>query len=168
MSLKIGSVIVPFISGFDVRQTYDELSAKTTLRTKSGSAVLQSRWQKLKSTITGSGWLPAAIDGIDKTVMLAVHCVAPLAQYGATTSITLPRTFRTDGDYTPQAAAIVGTEMVETTISISGQVCTLGAVSGATQYQVVYYPVITGVISVKKYHDTGNQLTGWAIELEEQ
>jgi hypothetical protein len=168
MSLKIGSVAIPFVSGFDIRQTYDELSAKTILRSKSGAAILQSRWQKLKSTISGSSWLPAAIDSIDKTVMQTVSCVAPLSVFGATTTITIPRTFRTETDYAPQAIAIVNGEMIETTLSLAGSVCTLAAVSGATQYQVVYYPIITGVISINKDHDTSNQLGGWTIELEEQ
>lgn len=168
MSLKIGSVEIPHISGFDVRQTYEELAAKTILRTKSGSAVLQTRWQKLKSSISGSGWLPAALDGIDKTAMQAVSCVAPLAEFGATTSITLPRTFRTETDYYPQAVAIKSGDMIATSISITGQVCTLGAVSGADQYQVVYYPIITGVIRIDKDHNVSQQLGGWSITLEEQ
>ncbi len=167
MSIKIGSIVIPYSSGFDVRQTYEEIEAKTTLRTRSGAAILQSRWKRLKSTISGSGWNPAALDGIDKTIMQDVYCVEPLSVYGATVSITIPHSYRTDAEYIPQGAALVDGDIVATPVSLSGQTATLTAVAGATQYQVNYYPIITGVLTITKSGDIDNQVRGWTIQVEQ-
>lgn len=168
MSLKIGNIIIPDIAGFDIRQSYDPILARTLLRTKSGNGIAQSRWKKIGSTISGSGWEPAALDAIDMGAMHAVYCVEPLSAYGATTIITIPHNYRTDAGYTVQAAALVSDELVSTAVSMAGQVATLTAVAGAVQYQVIYYPIITGLLTVKKSGDLDNQVRGWTIELEEQ
>ena len=168
MSLKIGIIIIPGIAGFDIRQTYDPILARTLLRTKSGNGIAQSRWSKIRSTISGSGWEPAALDAIDFGIMHDVHCVEPLSAYGATTTITIPHSFRSDTGYTVQAAALVADELVNTPVSMAGQVATLTAVAGAMQYQVIYFPIITGLLTVKKSGDVDNQVRSWTIELEEQ
>lgn len=168
MTLKIGSIEIPGMSGFDLRQTYEEEKAETLLRAKSGAGILQQRWKKLQSTISGNGWLPVAIDAIDTNAALAVSCIAPLAVYGASTSITLPRSYRTDEDYAPQGIALVNGEAVNTSISLAGQVATLGAVAGASQYQVIYVPILTGFVSISRDHDASSGLAAWSISVQEQ
>lgn len=168
MSLKIGNIIIPREAGFTLRQTYDPILARTLLRTKSGNGIGQTRWAKLRSSITGSGWQPAALDAIDLSVMHAVHCVETLSAYSATTTVTLPHAFRTDTGYTVQAWALVGKSLVSTPVSMAGQVATVTAVSGALQYQVDYYPIITGLVTISKSGDVDAQTKSWTIEIEQQ
>lgn len=167
MSLKIGNVVIPDESGFEIRQRYGQILARSVLRAKSGAGIVQYRWQKLRSTINGNGWLPAALDGIDQSVGQTVSCVASLSVYGATTSITIPHSYRTDSGYTVQADALVAGELISTPVSMAGQVATLTAVAGAEQYQVIYYPVITGLLTISKGADLDNQTHDWTIEIEE-
>ncbi|MFA6700904.1 MAG: hypothetical protein WCS28_12150, partial [Thiomicrospira sp.] len=129
MTLKIGNIEIHEQAGFDLRQTIDTIDAKTLLRTKSGSGILQSRWQKLQTNISGSGWLPDGLDGIDTYVAQAVSCIQSLSITGATINIAIPRAFRTDGDYAPQGLAIVAGEAVATPLSLVGSMATLTAVS---------------------------------------
>lgn len=165
--IKIGNIAIAPAAGFEVRQTYDDDLARTLLRMKSGAGVIQYRWRKTRSRISGNGWEPAALDAIDRSVSHAVSCVEPLSVYGATTSITIPHTYRTDTGYTVQAAALLGDEIVATPVSMAGQNATLTAVSGATQYQVIYYPIITGMLTISKSGDVDNQTRSWSIEVEE-
>lgn len=167
MSLKIGSLEIPYQSGFDIRQSYEDIGAKTLLRTKNGSAILQSRWQKLSSQISGSGWLPDGMDGLDTTVSIAVSCIGTLSKQETDTAITIPRAFRTDGDYAPQGAAFINGELVPTAISLIGSNATLTTVSGATFYAVIYVPIITGFITVSRQFDEAANLSSWTINLIE-
>lgn len=168
MSLKIGALIIPRQAGFTLRQSYDPILARTLLRSKSGAGIGQTRWAKLRSSITGSGWQPAALDAIDLSIMHAVHCVETLSAYSATTAVTIPHTYRTDTGYTVQAWALVGNILVSTPVSMAGQVATVTAVSGALQYQVDYYPIITGLVTISKSGDVDAQTKSWTIEIEQQ
>jgi hypothetical protein len=165
--IKIGAISIPDEAAFDIRQSYTPLGGKALLRTKNGAAILQQRWQKLSSTITGSGWLPDGLDAVDVSASQAVYCIAPLSVLSASNVITIPRTFRTDGDYVAQGVAIVGGEMLATPAAVAGQVATLTVVAGATQYMVVYYPVITGFITVDRQFDEANQLQSWTIDVQQ-
>lgn len=167
MSLKIGNIVIPGQAGFDLRQAYEPILARTLLRAKSGSGIPQFRWQKIRSTIAGSGWYPTALDALDLSATHAVSCIEPMSVYGAGTAITIPHTFRTDSGYSVQAAALLGDDLVETAVSMAGQVATLTPVAGASQYQVIYFPIITGLLTVNKSGDIDNQLRGWTIEAEE-
>jgi len=168
MSLKIGSITIPDEAAFDLRQTLDPIDAKTLLRTKNGSGILQSRYQKLQSSISGSGWLPDGLDGLDLTAALAVSCIEALSITGATTSISIPRAFRTDTDFAPQGLAIVNGDVIATALSLAGSVATLTAVAGASAYQVLYFPVITGFITVSRQFDKAAQTWSFTLDLQEQ
>ncbi len=167
MSLKIGNIVIPAEAGFNITQSYGQILARTLLRAKSGTGIPQSRWQKLRSTINGAGWFPAAMEGLVMGSGHAVHCVKALSAYGATTSITIPHSYRTDAGYTVQAFALVNGALVSTPVAMAGQEATLTAVSGATQYQVDYYPIITGLLTISKSGDVENETHGWTIEVEE-
>lgn len=163
----IGGIAVADLAGFDIRQGYNELAGKALLRTKNGTAILQTRWKKLASSITGMGWLPDGLDGLDTAVAHAVHCIAPLSVAAASNIITIPRAFRTDTDFAPQGGAIVGNEFVATPVALAGAAATLTAVAGATQYHVVYYPIITGFVTVDRQFDEAGQTQSWTIDVQE-
>lgn len=166
--IKLGSIIIPVVSGFDIAQTYDAINARTIQRYKDGGALVQSRYNKLHSTISASGWIPAPFDAIDSNQPIAVSCIAPLCVFGATTGIVIPRNYRTDSNFTGQAFALVGDEVVETAVSLVGQAATLTAVADAAQYQVIYYPIITGILTISQEYDDSMNVMRWTIDLEEE
>lgn len=167
MIIVAGINIAP-VAGFEVRQTLEPIEAKTLLRTLNGTGILQSRWRKLSSTITGTGWLPDGLDALNTDAAVAVSCIEPLSVASASNIITIPRVFRTDAPYAPQGAAIVDGQLVPTPLTLAGSVATLTTVPGATQYHVVYYPVITGFVTIRRQFDEFRQEHNWTIEVQEQ
>lgn len=84
-TLMLDGVLIPILAGVDLSQSYEEIGGQTLLRTRSGRGVKQSHWKKIKTTVTGSGWIPAALAGLDTAVAHSLDCVAPrLAPLGST------------------------------------------------------------------------------------
>lgn len=167
MSLKIADIVITPHAGFELRQAYDVLQARHARRSMDGTLRIQSRWQKLQSSISGSGWVPDGLDGLDTSVILAVACIQPLSKDTASNVITIPRVFRVDAGYAPQGIAIVNDEPVPTPLSLAANVATLTPVASATRYQVMYYPIITGMVSISRQFDEAGSVSAWTIEVEE-
>jgi len=168
MSLIIAGLSIPIQAGFSLRQTLDPIESKTLLRTKNGGGILQTRWKKLGSTISGSGWLPEGLDAINIGAAISISCIEPLSVASASNIITIPRAFRSDANYTPQGAAVVDSQLMPTPLSLVGSVATLTPVVGAVQYHVVYHPIITGFVTISRQFDQAQQLHSWTIDIEEQ
>jgi hypothetical protein len=168
MSLVIDSIALPDDAAFSVRQTLDFIQARTLRRSMSGALTIQSRYLKLTSTITGSGWIPDGLDGLDLGITHIVKCIQSLSVFAAANVITIPRAYRSDGDYVPQGVAIVAGASVVTPAVIVGNVATLTTVSGASAYGVVYYPIMEGAINISRQFDDENQLGSWSVEVEEK
>lgn len=167
IDLEIGGIAVPIDAKHQVDQDYEDIRASTTHRMKNGSAVRQQRWSKIRTTIRGSGWTPVGLSGLDYSQPMMLKCIGERAVAGATTTITLPGGYRTDGDYAPRGYAIVGDELEETSISVTGGVATLGTVSGAAAYHVIYYPEITVYAEFNDSFSLSSADFDWALECEE-
>ena len=76
-TLKIGTLEIPVRSAIDADQSYTEIGGETVLRTISGAGIRQETWKRIRTTINGSGWLPAGLAAIDTTVSVDVACIAP-------------------------------------------------------------------------------------------
>lgn len=164
MSLKIGSLTISAEAGFSLKQTYQPILARTLKRSKNGTLTIQSRYRKLQSRISGSGWLPDGLDAIDTDALQAVSCIQALSVASASNVITIPRPFRTDTGFTVQGVAIVSDQSVVTSVSMAGSVATLTPVAGASQYHSVYYPVLTCALSINRQFDEDAQTWSWDIE----
>lgn len=167
--IKIGALDIHFKgAGHNVRTSYSKLQAKDILRTKNGTGIMASRWEKLGVSISGSGWLPDGLDSMDEDALVDIHSTAWLSTADASNIITIPRAFRTDS-FTPKGQALVNGEMVETAVSLLGQVATLTVIPGADQYHVLYCPIITGYIrSINRDFDEQANEWNWSIEAEEK
>jgi len=166
--IKIGALVIPEIAGFDVNIAYSAITSRSILRAKNGNAIIQSRWRKLGISITGAGWLPDGLDGLNIDVVADIHSTAWLSVSSASNIITIPRAFRTD-DYTPQGIAIVGDQTVQSSVALSGSQATVSPVAGASLYQILYCPVITAVIvEITRDFDQQNNIWRWSISAEEQ
>lgn len=167
IDLEIGGLVFPIDSKHSIEQSYEDVTAQTTHRMMDGTARRQQRWTKLKTTISGSGWVPAGISALDKSQSHLIKCLGERSIIGAS-PITIPGGYRTDGDYAPRGFGYVAGEMVETAVADASGVITLTAVTGATAYQVIYYPEITAYIT--SYDDNfslDSAEFGWSIECEE-
>lgn len=172
MILKIGSIDLPLVSGLDIEQTYEPIGGETVLRTLGGAGIKQTTWQKLRTTISGSGWIPAGLASLDTTAQQVIGCIVPRAVpcVFATRQATLPVARRSDAGHIPWGFAIMADNTVfTTTASLSTNVATVDAVSGAVAYQAVYLPSLTCWLT-RRVSDSGNRSEAsyrWEIVAEE-
>jgi hypothetical protein len=165
-NLILGSVVVSFDASYALSQTYEMLGGRSLLRMISGAGHLQTHWAKRRTVITGSGRLPAGLDGLDYTASMSLYCAAPLSIFSATPSATLPAARRTD--WAPHGYAIVDGRQVPTGISIATNAVTFTAVSGASGYVVSYYPILTVYVEPPRLNFDGRGVVcGWEIVAEE-
>lgn len=168
MSLTIGSVTVPYRAGHSMRQVYGRLpGGSTTLRMADGTGLKQQSWRKLKMQISGVGWVPNALQSLDYSQPLQLHCIAPLTISDPASVIELPAERRSDLGYQPKALAWVGGEAVEVDLVISGNTATATTVADAEFYQVSYWPVLTVFAEFEEATDTATGVISWQLECEE-
>lgn len=148
MWFELGGIRVPIESVLDFEQGYESIGGTALLRFMSGGAVLQTYWQKLRTTLSGAGWWPPGLDGLDYDAPLTLKCAAPRAIRAAVAAIALPAARRTDAGFVPIGHAVVpgasvgvsGGDLVPTAVSIAANLATLTPVTGAIGYQITYWP----------------------------
>lgn len=168
--LKIGSITLPRLSALDLEQTYEILGGESILRTISGTGIKQSTWSKLRTTISGGGWIPPSIAALDASTQQTVSCFVPRAiPCNGSRQATIPAARRSDTGYTPWAIALMSDgRPVDTSVSLVGNVATAAEVVGAVSYQVNYMPEITAWVS--RPSESGNRADAsyrWEIIVEE-
>jgi len=161
----IGGIEIARQAGRQIRQTLNDVGGRTVRRTENGQQIVLKRWTALNSTISGTGWLPDGLDGLDLDIAHDVYCIHPLSVASTNNVITIPRTPRTDADYAPRGAAIVNHHPIGTPIALVGNVATLTPVPDASQYHVVYYPIINGILSISRNYDARAAENAWTIEV---
>lgn len=166
-SLKIGGVEIA-LQTFPVTQTYRPLEGSTVHRMLDGSALKQQHWRKLATSISGDGWAPAALAGVDWSAAVEILCVQPRAIHSATVNATLPAARRSDLTTNVYCRAVVAGELVETPVSVLVNAATADAVAGATSYQFYYYPKLSCYSSgPTESLDLGGAAYAWSLEAEE-
>lgn len=160
---------VPIESCLNFSQTYEAFGSTALLRMADGSAAKRNNWRKIKTKLSGSGWLPAGLDGIDYNGQLVLKCAAAKVITSTGTGIVMPAERRSDTGYAPLGYAIKASgERVDTSISISVNTATLGSVAGATHYQVEYFPEITVFAELTTSESSPSDATSsWSIEAEQ-
>lgn len=146
MILKIGTLEIPLLAALDIEQTYSPIGGEVVVRTIGGTGIKQLTWKKLRTTISGSGWLPAGLDTLDTSATLAIACVVPRTVQAvfATRQATLPAARRADAGHLPWGVAVMpDNSMVVTPASLAGNVATLDAVANAVSYHALYLPLLT-------------------------
>ena len=138
-TLELGSAVVPLHAGLGLVQEIAPFGGYSVLRLLSGAARRQTQWQKRRVSFTASGWVPPGLQLLDYSQVLTLKCPLPTGLVGATTTIALPTDRRTDSGHVPLGYAYVSNNWTPTTCSITDHVATLGSVSGATAYRVLYW-----------------------------
>lgn len=164
----LGGITIFTESILNFNQDYEEDFASTLLIMADGSGVPQNAWGgKIKTTLSGSGWIPLGLDGLNFNTTLELSCAAFKAINSASNVITLPAARRSDIALT--ALALVGGKKVPTSVSISTNTATLGVVSGASAYQVWYQPKINVYVTQrpKLTQDIQKMNFGWTFSARE-
>lgn len=78
-TLIIAGMHVPIMARLKVQQTFEPLGGSTRRRMGSGALFSMTAWRRWKTTISGSGWIPAPLLGINFDEPYEIHSVAPLA-----------------------------------------------------------------------------------------
>ena len=168
IDFQLDGLIFPDVAKKDFNQTYEPLGGRTVHRMGDGTAALQQSFSKIKTVLTGQGWTPGGLDNLDYTQAMLLKCAAPRIQTSTSNIMTIPADRRSDGDFVPIGFAVVDGVQVETTIGIVVDLATLGVVSGASSYQVQYYPEITVYAEFDESSDLSNANYNWTLTCEEQ
>jgi len=165
--LIIGGVTIPRLAGLDLSQEYGEVVSEAWHRMGDGTLEVQENWSaKRSTTISGSGWIPAAFSSIAFNTDLEISCIAPEAVQGATTTLIVPAARRSDAG--PYGFAIVNGREVPTPLSLAANTATLSAVTGASLYIVKYYPKFTARFKrPRRGLSRGDATYSWSLEAEE-
>ncbi len=153
------------LAGLEVSQTYERIGGASLYRGRSGRGRKQTHWQKLKTTLSAQGWMPAALAAVDESVPHVLDCLQPRSLIGIGRQFALP-VCRPDVE--PVGYAVVAEQLVQTGVAVAGNTATLAAVDGAAHYQVLYWPRLTGFVTVSENGSPGQANFGWELVLEEQ
>lgn len=166
-TLVIGGIEVPQKASHVLGQTYEPVQSVARLRTVGGTLIQQTAWNgKLKTAIQCTGEMPPGLQMIDYTAAVTIKCVAERAVTSASNVITIPTNRRSD--YAPEGRALVDGKWQSTPVAMAGDVATLTVVTGATQYQAIYWPELVC------YADPPSETRGarsadysWSLDAEE-
>ena len=167
INLKVDGVVVPFEAMGEITQSYGWVGGFTNDRMMDGSLDGQETWRKRSTTIRAAGWVPPAFEGIDWSAPHTIDCVGQVSIASPATSIVLPTARRSDVD--PFAFAVMPTGLLsQTDSSLTGDVLTITAVTGAVSYQAVYYPrLVCRSAGQNNEHQLNTAVLGWELTLEE-
>ncbi len=150
INLKLNGVEICLNSSQTISQDFEPLSGETILRMVDGTGVKQQSWaNKTRIVSRGSGEIPLPLLGVDYSQLMILDCCSPQSAYSATTTVTLPPGFTLSAvnynsfrsDVSMIGHAIVKGKLEHAAITnLTGNVVTLATVSGATGYQITYWP----------------------------
>lgn len=144
--LKFGTLEVPTLAALEIEQSYELLGGESIFRAVNGTGLKQATWSRVAINTSGSGWLPAGLDTLDRSQPITLACVTPrkVPAVLATRQATLPTTRRSDAGHVPWGIAhLADGSTVKTTATLAGNVATLAAVAGAIAYEAYYLPQFT-------------------------
>jgi hypothetical protein len=172
-SFSIDGLAPPLSALHEFEQSYAPLAQVRVQRKMSGRGFIQQTWGgKLKTTLRGGGWLPAGIAALATEFPRLPHslsCAVSLDLQSATTAIALPVGRRMEAEYAPRGYALLADgRSVATPGALANDILTLTPVTGAVNYQAVYWPVLSVFLtSITRRHDLRGNVTGWEIQAEE-
>lgn len=168
MNLIIGGVEVPQLAGLDLSQSYAPVDGgSAVVRTLNGSAVKMTSWTKLRTEITGGGWVPPGLESLDYSAAIVLDCIAPRVIFSASNVATLPTVRRPDA--TPYVFALTSDgRHVSTDVVVVADTATAVPVAGAVRYLFHYYPRLTVFASLpRESFDSATGSATWAFDAEE-
>lgn len=163
--LKFGGIDIVLHAG-PPEQSADPLEASTVLRMSGGFGIKMTAWEKAAGTISGQGWMPPGLDGLDYSAPIELRSTQVSTMQGTVLEYTLPDTPRPDVE--PWAFALLGDQWQPTPCVTDAGVATVTAVVGAELYQVWWLPVYS--VYARRPAKQQSSATGtqsWSINWEE-
>jgi hypothetical protein len=163
--LMLGGIPIVLHAGAPELSEQDA-GASTVLRMSDGAGYKMTRYQKMAGSISGQGWMPPGLDGLDYSEPLELRSTQVSTMQSTGLVFTLVSTARPD--QAPWAFALVGDEWVAAEVATVAGVATVTAVAGATQYQVWWMPVYS-VFATRppKSQSSATATHSWSIAWEE-
>jgi hypothetical protein len=167
--LTIDGLPVPIVSRLEIDQRYEQIQPVWFRRLADNSGILRATGSaKLSTTITGRGWMPAALQTLALGSTHTIGCIAWRDVASASPVITLPAARRVDAGHSPVGYAVVDGELIEAAQSgTAGDVISLTPVGGATHYVVYYLPLIVARVIRAETRSESSAQHPWALEVEE-
>lgn len=171
VQLSDGSITVDisFSEAQSYSQNYEIISGSSIFRTLDGTGVKQQNWTKLKTTITGSGALPAGLSGLDFSLPITLKCGAARKVASTSNVIAIPANRRTELTNLPFAFKYIDGIPYRTTLVFAGNVATIPVDGLAQGYSVSYYPEIEVIMNdpTESVELIGDQFQ-WSLAAEER
>lgn len=136
--LMLGGIPLQLHAG-SVELSEQVLGGESNLRLSGGRLVTQRHWERMAGTISGAGFTPPGLDGLDFAAHHELRSTKPRAVQSSGTVFTLPADPRPDKApwcwaYFPNG------EWVATACVTAGRDVTATPVPGAVTYQVWFLP----------------------------
>lgn len=163
--LMLGGVPIVIHAGPPAQQ-FSPLGGPEIVRLTGGVGVPMTHWQRTSISISGSGWMPPGLDGLDYSQPLDLLCTKPLSIVSPQRHFRLSGTPR--GDVDPWAQALVGEEWRRAEVIRNGMDIEVLLMPSATLYRVSWMPAF--VVSARPpQEDVDLTLAtyGWRIDCEE-
>ncbi|MFI4938431.1 MAG: hypothetical protein ACHQJ6_07990 [Candidatus Berkiellales bacterium] len=118
---------------------------------QSGKTVKQTHFKRLRTTLSGQGWVPAGLDGLDYSEPLLLKCAVPRSIFSRGYHIAIPSNRRSDSGFEPKAYAILVGKLVEIPHKIQADLLIIEGLTEAAFYQIQYYPEIMVYAEVPRF-----------------
>ncbi|MGQ7957688.1 hypothetical protein ACUTAF_08225 [Pseudomonas sp. SP16.1] len=163
--ITLGGVEIVLHAGAPV-ETLEPIGGSTVLRMSDGAGIKQQHWERMAGSISGDGWMPPGLDGLDYSGPLELRSTKVQSIGGSGLVYTLTSTPRPD--VAPWGLALVGRDWVKTACAVVDGVATLTAVAGATAYRACWLPVFS--VFANRPSESQSGATGghtWSLTWEE-
>ncbi|KJK03563.1 hypothetical protein UB43_03430 [Pseudomonas sp. 21] len=163
--VMLGGVPIELHAGAPSQQ-YSSLGGQALIRLSAGQGVPMTHWQKTAISISGTGWMPPGLDGLDYRQPLELRCTKPMSMAGTELEFRLNGVPRPD--VAPWAQALVLGQWQTAAVEMNADVAQVSPVPGATLYRVCWMPIFTVTATSRRGDlDASAAIHGWQIDCEE-
>jgi hypothetical protein len=161
--ITLGGVPIVLHAGAPT-ESIEPIGGYSVLRMSDGAGIKQQHWERMSGSISGEGWMPPGLAGLDYSGPLELRSTQVQNMVGAGLAFELTGTPRPD--VAPWGHALVGDQWLRTACTYEDGVATLAAVPGATLYQACWMPVFS-VFCSRPAQGQGGGSHSWSISWEE-
>jgi hypothetical protein len=159
----LGGITVPLHAGAP-EVTFADAGGFTDVELDGGNVIRSRHHSRSVVTISGTGWMATGLDALNWDARHELLCPKPKRVSTTGTSVVITTDARPD---VPVAChALVGRDWVQTPVSMAGRTATITPVAGASQYSVVWYPMLT-VLCQPPSEDASGGSVSWQIVARE-
>lgn len=144
-------------------ESIESIGGDSVLRLSQGAGVKMSHWLRRAGSISGRGWTPPGLDGLDYSQPLELRSRQVENVRGPGRQFSLPTTPRPD--VPAWAAALVDGEWRRAVVSVAAGVATVVEVPGASMYEVNWMPMFMVFTRAPTKAQSADQT--WSIAWEE-